>query len=285
MRFEEYFKEQIVAWLSTELQTSVNEGGVTVVYDPTILNNTETLTNPLYIDKQAIGVCVRNQTIVRSSLADIDFNTITFTIESVMDENKTQAFLDASERIAKAYDSVLQAFNETDTSTTPSTTITTQFKCAFGIAYVSRPRYTLHTTKGSIKANTITWVITVEYTTSSIFLSTRSFSIKVGNTTYSLSNILDYSISGQLTAKDVQQIETTRITSHALNYLNVYTFDIRKTTATSGINKILADACADASTFTLSKITIDSTSYDVKKFMVTEMWRDNVAAYQLIIYR
>ena len=285
MRFEEFFKEQIVAWLSTELQTSVNEGGVTVVYDPTILNNTETLTNPLYLDKQAIGVCVRNQTIVRSSLADIDFNTITFTIESVMDESKTQAFLDATENIAKTYDSVLQSFNETDTSTTPSTTITTQYKCAFGIAYVSRPRYTLHTTKGSIKANTVTWVITVEYTTSSIFLSTRSFSIKVGTTTYSLSNILDYSISGQLTAKDVQQIETTRITSHALNYLNVYTFDIRKTTATSGINKILADACADASTFTLSKITIDSTAYDVKKFMVTEMWRDNVAAYQLIIYR
>lgn len=285
MRFEEYFKEQIVAWLNDELQTSVDEGGVTVVYDPTILNNTETLTNPLYLDKQAYGVCVRNQTIVRSSLADIDFNTITFTIESVMDESKTQAFLDASERIAKAYDSVLNSYTETDTSTTPSTTITTQFKSAFGIAYVSRPRYTLHTTKGSIKANTVTWVITVEYTTSSIFLGTRSFGIKVANTTYALSNILDYSISGQLTAKDVQQIETTRITSHALNYLNVYTFDIRKTTATSGINKILADACADASTFTLSKITIDSTSYDVKKFMVTEMWRDNVAAYQLIIYR
>ena len=285
MRFEEYFKEQIVAWLSTELQTSVNEGGVTVVYDPTILNNTETLTNPLYLDKTAYGVCVRNQTIVRSSLADIDFNTITFTIESVMNENDTQAFLDATENIAKTYDSVLQSFNETDNSTTPSTTITTQYKCAFGVAYVSRPRYTLHTTKGSIKANTVTWVITVEYTTSSIFLGTRSFSIKVGTTTYSLSNILDYSISGQLTAKDVQQIETTRITSHALNYLNVYTFDIRKTTATTGINKILGDACADASTFTLSQITIDSQAYNVKKFMVTEMWRDNVGAFQLIIYR
>ena len=40
MRFEELFKQQIVEWLSAQLQTTTNEGGVTVVYDPSILNNT-----------------------------------------------------------------------------------------------------------------------------------------------------------------------------------------------------------------------------------------------------
>lgn len=285
MRFEEYFKQQIVQWLNSLLQESVTESGVVVTYDPTIANNTETLANPLYENSQAYGVCVKNTTIVRSNLSDIDFNTITFMVESVMDENKTQKFLNATESIAKTYDSVLQSFNETDDSTTPSTTITTQYKCAFGVAYVSRPRYALHCLDKTIKANTISWIITVQYTTSSIFLTRRTLSIKVGNTTYNLTNILDYSMSGQLTARDVQQIETTRVTSHALNYLNVYTFNIRKTTSAQGLNKALADACADASTFTLSQITIDSQTYSVKKFMVTEIWRDNVGAYQLIIYR
>lgn len=287
MRFEELFKQQIVEWLSTQLQTTTDEGGVTVVYDPTILNNTETLTNPLYADKLAYGVCVRNNTIVRSNLADIDFNTITFTVESVMEENQTQAFLDATEAIAKTYDSTLQSYVETvDATTTPPTTITTQYKCAFGVAYVSRPRYTLHTTKGSIKANTVTWVITVQYSVSSIFLTKDTFSITVNSTVYTLDNILEYSLTGQLTARDVQQVETDRITSLALNYLNTYSFTIRKTTATTGINNVLASGCRDASTFTLTKLQIGTaTAVDVKKFQLTEIWRDNVGAYQLIIYR
>jgi len=286
MRFEELFKQQIVEWLSTQLQTTTNEGGVTVVYDPSILNNTETLTNPLYVDKLAYGVCVRNNTIVRSNLADIDFNTITFTVESVMEENQTQKFLDATEAIAKAQDSVLNSFTETDTSTTPSTNIITQYKCAFGVAYVSRPRYTLHTTKGSIKANTVTWVITVQYSVSSIFLTKDTFTITVNSTDYTLDNILEYSLTGQLTARDVQQVETDRITSLALNYLNTYSFTIRKTTATTGINNVLASGCRDASTFTLTKLQIGSaTAVNVKKFQLTEIWRDNVGAYQLIIYR
>lgn len=285
MRFEEYFKEQIVSWLTTELTDAVTESGVTVYYDPSILNNTETLTNPLYEDKEAYGVVVRNTTIVRSNLSDIDFNTITFSVEAVMEENKTQKFLDATENIAKTYDSVLQSFFTVDESTTPTTTITTQYKGSFGVAYVSRPRYTLHTTKGSIKATTVTWVITVQYTTSSIFLSRRTFKITVGSVVYDLTNILEYSLSGQLTARDVQQVEKNVVTSHALNYLNIYTFSIRKTTSQTGINSILASAVANASGFTLSKITIDGTAYDVKKFQVTELWRDNVGAYQLIIYR
>ena len=286
MRFEEYFKEQIVAWLSTELQTSVDEGGVTVVYDPTILNNTETLTNPLYLDKTAYGVCVRNNTIVRSNLADIDFNTITFTVESVMEENLTQKFLDATEAIAKAQDSALNSYTEQDDSTTPATTITTQYKCAFGVAYVSRPRYTLHTTKGSIKANTVTWVITVQYSVSSIFLTKDSFKITVGGNEYTLDNLLNYSLTGQLTARDVQQVETDRLTSLKVSYLNTYAFTIRKTTAATGINNVLASGCRDASTFTLTKLKIGtSTAYDVKKFQLTEIWRDNVGAYELIIYR
>ena len=286
MRFEELFKQQIVEWLSTQLQTTTDEGGVTVVYDPTILNNTETLTNPLYADKLAYGVCVRNNTIVRSNLADIDFNTITFTVESVMEENLTQKFLDATETIAKAQDSVLNSYTEQDDSTTPPTTITTQYKCAFGVAYVSRPRYTLHTTKGSIKANTVTWVITVQYSVSSIFLTKETFNITVNSTVYTLDNILEYSLTGQLTARDVQQVETDRITSLALNYLNTYAFTIRKTTATTGINNVLASGCRDASTFTLTKLQIGTaTAVDVKKFQLTEIWRDNVGAYQLIIYR
>ena len=286
MRFEELFKQQIVEWLSAQLQTTTNEGGVTVVYDPSILNNTETLTNPLYVDKLAYGVCVRNNTIVRSNLADIDLNTITFTVESVMEENQTQAFLNATEAIAKAQDSVLNSYTEQDTSTTPSTTITTQYKCAFGVAYVSRPRYTLHTTKGSIKANTVTWIITVQYSVSSIFLTKDSFTITVNSTDYTLDNILEYSLTGQLTSRDVQQVETDRITSLALNYLNTYAFTIRKTTATTGINNVLASGCRDASTFTLTKLQIGTaTAVDVKKFQLTEIWRDNVGAYQLIIYR
>ena len=221
MRFEEVFKQQIVEWLSTELQTTTTEGGVTVVYDPSILNNTETLTNPLYEDKNTYGVCVRNNTIVRSNLADIDFNTITFTVESVMEENSTQKFLDATEHIATLYDSSLQSYVETvDATTTPATTITTQYKPAFGVAYVSRPRYTLHTNKGSIKANTVTWVITVQYSVSSIFLTKQTFSITVGGNAYSLSNILEYSLTGQLTSRDVQQVDQSRLTSHAVNYLN-----------------------------------------------------------------
>ena len=285
MRFEELFKQQIVEWLSAQLQTTTEEDGVTVVYDPTILNNTETLTNPLYVDKYAYGVCVRNNTIVRSNLADIDFNTITFTVESVMEENSTQAFLDATEAIAKAQDSALNSFTEVDNSTTPATSHITQYKCAFGIAYVSRPRYTLHTTKGSIKANTVTWVITVQYSDSSIFLSKDTFEITVNSTKYTLNNILEYSLTGQLTARDVQQVDTSVITSHAVNYMNTYSFSIRKTTATSGINKILGDGCRDASTFTLTKLTIGSSSYNVKKFQLTELWRDNVGAFQLTIFR
>jgi len=286
MRFEEVFKQQIVEWLSTELQTTTNEGGVTVVYDPSILNNTETLTNPLFEDKNTYGVCVRNNTIVRSNLSDIDFNTITFTVESVMDENSTQKFLDATEHIATLYDSTLQSYVETvDDTTTPPTTLTTQYKPAFGVAYVSRPRYTLHTNKGSIKANTVTWVITVQYSVSSIFLTKQTFSITVNSTVYSLSNILEYSLTGQLTSRDVQQVDQSRLTSHAVNYLNTYSFTIRKTTESSGINSILESGCIDASTFTLSSITIGSTSYNVKKFQLTEIWRDNVGAYQLTIWR
>lgn len=286
MRFEEVFKQQIVEWLSTELQTTTTEGGVTVVYDPSILNNTETLTNPLYEDKNTYGVCVRNNTIVRSNLADIDFNTITFTVESVMEENSTQKFLDATEHIATLYDSSLQSYVETvDATTTPATTITTQYKPAFGVAYVSRPRYTLHTNKGSIKANTVTWVITVQYSVSSIFLTKQTFSITVGGNAYSLSNILEYSLTGQLTSRDVQQVDQSRLTSHAVNYLNTYSFTIRKTTESSGINSILESGCIDASTFTLSSITIGSTAYNVKKFQLTEIWRDNVGAYQLTIWR
>ena len=284
MRFEEVFKQQIVEWLSTELQTTTTEGGVTVVYDPSILNNTETLTNPLYEDKNTYGVCVRNNTIVRSNLADIDFNTITFTVESVMEENSTQKFLDATEHIATLYDSSLQSYVETvDATTTPATTITTQYKPAFGVAYVSRPRYTLHTNKGSIKANTVTWVITVQYSVSSIFLTKQTFSITVGGNAYSLSNILEYSLTGQLTSRDVQQVDQSRLTSHAVNYLNTYSFTIRKTTESSGINSILESGCIDASTFALSSITIGSTAYNVKKFQLTEIWRDNVGAYQLTI--
>ena len=286
MRFEEVFKQQIVEWLSTELQTTTTEGGVTVVYDPSILNNTETLTNPLYEDKNTYGVCVRNNTIVRSNLADIDFNTITFTVESVMEENSTQKFLDATEHIATLYDSSLQSYVETvDATTTPATTITTQYKPAFGVAYVSRPRYTLHTNKGSIKANTVTWVITVQYSVSSIFLTKQTFSITVGGNAYSLSNILEYSLTGQLTSRDVQQVDQSRLTSHAVNYLNTYSFTIRKTTESSGINSILESGCIDASTFALSSITIGSTAYNVKKFQLTEIWRDNVGAYQLTIWR
>ena len=285
MRFEELFKQQIVEWLSAQLQTTTEEDGVTVVYDPTILNNTETLTNPLYVDKYAYGVCVRNNTIVRSNLADIDFNTITFTVESVMEENSTQAFLNATEAIAKAQDSVLNSFTEVDNSTTPATSHTTQYKCAFGIAYVSRPRYTLNTTKGSIKANTVTWVITVQYSDSSIFLSKETFKITVGLTEYTLDNILEYSLTGQLTARDVQQVDTSRITSHAVNYMNTYSFSIRKTTATTGLNSVLNSGCRDASTFTLSKLKIGTNSYDVKKFQLVELWRDNVGAYQLTIFR
>lgn len=285
MRFEELFKQQIVEWLSAQLQTTTEEDGVTVVYDPTILNNTETLTNPLYVDKYAYGVCVRNNTIVRSNLADIDFNTITFTVESVMEENSTQAFLDATEAIAKAQDSVLNSFTEVDNSTIPPTSHTTQYKCAFGIAYVSRPRYTLHTTKGSIKANTVTWVITVQYSDSSIFLSKDTFKITVGLTEYTLDNILEYSLTGQLTARDVQQVNTSVITSHAVNYMNTYSFSIRKTTATTGLNSVLNSGCRDASTFTLSKLKIGTNSYDVKKFQLVELWRDNVGAFQLTIFR
>ena len=286
MRFEEVFKQQIVEWLSTELQTTTTEGGVTVVYDPSILNNTETLTNPLFEDKNTYGVCVRNNTIVRSNLSDIDFNTITFTVESVMDENSTQKFLDATEHIATLYDSTLQSYVETvDDTTTPPTTLTTQYKPAFGVAYVSRPRYTLYTNKGSIKANTVTWVITVQYSVSSIFLTKQTFSITVNSTVYSLSNILEYSLTGQLTSRDVQQVDQSRLTSHAVNYLNTYSFTIRKTTESSGINSILESGCIDASTFTLSSITIGSTAYNVKKFQLTEIWRDNVGAYQLTIWR
>lgn len=285
MRFEEVFKQQIVEWLSAELQTTTDEGGVTVVYDPSILNNTETLTNPLYEDKNAYGVCVRNSTIVRSNLSDIDLNTITFTIESVMEENKTQKFLDATEHIAKLYDSTLQSFTETDTSTTPSTSITTQYKTSFGIAYVSRPRYTLYTNKGSIKANTVTWIITVQYSESSVFLAKDTFKIQVGLTEYTLDNILEYSLTGQLTSRDVQEVDQSRLTSHVVNYLNTYSFSIRKTTENSGINSILANGCRDASTFTLSKLKIGNTSYNVKRFQLTELWRDNVGAYQLTIWR
>ena len=285
MRFEEYFKEQIVSWLTTELTDAVTESGVTVYYDPSILNNTETLTNPLYEDKEAYGVVVRNTTIVRSNLSDIDFNTITFSVEAVMEENKTQKFLDVTENIAKTYDSVLQSFSTVDESTTPSTTITTQYKPSFGVAYVSRPRYTLYTNTDSIKANTITWVITVQYSVSSVFLSKDTFKITVGLTEHTLDNILEYSLTGQLTSRDVQQVDQSRLTSHAVNYLNTYSFTIRKTTANSGINSILASGCRDASTFALSKLKIGSTSYNVKKFQLTELWRDNVGAYQLTIWR
>ena len=139
--------------------------------------------------------------------------------------------------------------------------------------------------KGSIKANTVTWVITVQYSVSSIFLTKQTFSITVGGNAYSLSNILEYSLTGQLTSRDVQQVDQSRLTSHAVNYLNTYSFTIRKTTESSGINSILESGCIDASTFTLSSITIGSTAYNVKKFQLTEIWRDNVGAYQLTIWR
>lgn len=283
MRFEQIFKNQIISWLSAELTETETQADVVVEYTPTFNANMELLNNPLFKNPDAYGIVVRNSAIVRSNLNDIDFNTITFSVDAVMEENKVQDFLNATERIAKAYDSALLSI--TDTSVTPSVTL--QLKPSFGLAYVAGQAYDLTCENATIGANNVSWLITVQYTASEIILAKPTIKlIGTGGLSWNISNLLEYSLTGQSNCQQKQKMGASRVDYEHLNYTNTYVFFIRKTTATTGLNQYLADECRNAGSMGLTAITFNgSTNYTVVSYTVTEVWRDNIASFQLTINR
>lgn len=283
MRFEQLFKNQIISWLSAELTETETQAGCVVEYTPTFNANMELLNNPLFKNPDAYGVVVRNSAIVRSNLNDIDFNTITFSVDAVMEENKVQGFLDATERIAKDFDSALLEI----TDTTESPNVTLQLKPSFGIAYVAGQAYDLTCENATIGANNVSWLITVQYTASEIILAKPTITLYgTGATSWTMSNLLEYSLTGQSNCQQKQKLGASRVEYEHLNYTNTYVFFIRKTTATTGLNQELASECRNAGTMGLTKIKFgNGTQYDVVSYAVTEVWRDNIASFQLTINR
>jgi len=276
MRFEELYTSEIIGQLTTALTTSVGTSPNIVYYLPKINSNMEHLVKPLNDDVNTYGICVRNTGLVRSNLADIDFNTISFVVEAVMKENNLQTFLDATEDVAKLYDSAL------DSITDGSTTI--QYKPAFNVAYLSAPRYSISCGMQSVNVVNVSWIINVQYTTSSILVAKDVFKLTINSTDTELTNVLEYSISGNVNCNPVQLLGQTKLDYKRVNYTTTIVLTIRATNSTTGINKTLDDACINPSSLSgLSAFKYNGTSYNVQSFNATKIWRDNTAVYQLTL--